>query len=152
VISEPEKIRELLPDEQAARLVELVFEACQLADDLVDRDKDINPSRTMCRLLLLCLVEIPSNGFYQQFSGFLTPVLMQGVVQWGASNELVHHEDTDVQRWAWAMRDTVEQIVTACAYLEGGPDAALEAAVDAGAYFRTNPDRESCEEWRRTMV
>lgn len=150
-MSEQALLTGLLRDEAAIRLVQSVFEACQIADDLVDGDKEIDKSRVMCRLLSLCLIEIPANPFYKRFAGFLMPGLMQAIAQWGASNELRQHEDADVQRWAWAMRDVVEHIITSCAYLEGGMEAALNAAIEVGIHFRTDGDRESAEEWGNSL-
>lgn len=140
------KLAEWLPDGATAALVDQLFEASQQADDLADGD--VAPTaEALARLLHLCLVEIPGNPRFVQLWPCVAPILSAALQQWAASEVWRSHADQDVRRWGWAMRDALEQIIPVIATRILGFEQGQKVAVEVGEFYRSNADRESCEEW-----
>ena len=151
-MNEAEKLEEWFGDDRAALgLIELIFEASQIADDFVDGDKPQNKNSEMCRLLHICLVDIPANQAFQQVGAWLWPLLSSSIIQWGASNVNATHENEDVRRFSWAMRDITEQIISQLILVRRGYFHAAAVAPEIARYFRMNEDGETFEEWQGSI-
>lgn len=137
-------------DESAAAMLERLFEVSQLADDFIDGDKAIVKDQAMTQLLTLALVEIPANPFYRANHGAIAPVLVAVIAAFETSNRLQKSDDRDCAMMAWALRDSLEHLITVCAYLKAGMTWASEVSFQVTKYFRTNEDRESFEDWVKT--
>lgn len=137
-------------DEAAAALIDRLFEVSQIADDFIDGDKPIDKNQTMTHLLMLALVEIPANPFYRANQGVIAPLLIATIMAFETSNRLQHSADRDCTMMAWALRDSLEHLITVCAYLKGGAMWASEVSLQMTKYFRSNDDRESLEDWVKT--
>lgn len=130
--------------EDAAKLIEYLFEVSQIADDFVDADVDFDKNQAMHRLLMLSLVQIPTNVFYIKFSSWLMPIYSASITQWCASN-IWEDSDQTMRSFAWAMRDVLELVIHQCVLLERGSEEALRVAIGVGHYFRNNEDAETIE-------
>lgn len=137
-------------DEAAASMLERLFEVSQIADDFIDGDNPIVKDQAMTQLLTLVLVEIPANPFYRANQGAIAPVLVAVIAAFETSNRLQKSEDRDCAMMAWALRDSLEHLITVCAYLKSGMTWASEVSMQVTKYFRTNDDRESFEDWVKT--
>lgn len=145
---ESTKILNWMQDNQAAaNLIEQLFEVSQIADDLVDWDKEFDSSVCVSQLLNLCLVEIPLNQFYNKNCICISSVLVPVIAAFNTSNKLKKHPDADCRMFAWALRDALEHVVILCAFLIGGHEHSLKVSLEVTQYFRTNEDRESVDEW-----
>jgi hypothetical protein len=148
----PNAIKKWIPDEHAQQFFMAVVGAAHLADDLYDRDQEIDPNIAACELLQICLVEIPTNPFYMAYSHVFMPIMMSSVMQWGSSNQLWRHDDHDVRTHAWAMRFGVEGLIPVIVFLlTGDIRSAIEATSEITAFARTYKNRETVDEWVETM-
>ena len=151
MMTEQQKILGWMRDNlSAALLVNQLFEVSQIADDFVDDDKPIDKSEAMTRLLTIALVEIPSGEFYRLNAGFLAPLLVSVIAAFNTSNKLKKNQDQDLQAMAWALRDSLEHVLTGCAYIVGGQAWAAQVSLEVTEYFRTNEDRESVADWNNS--
>lgn len=137
-------------DEAAAAMLEKIFQVSQIADDFVDGDKPMQKSQDMSELLMLALVEIPANPFYRNNQGFIAPVLVSVISAFNTSNQLQKSPIVDCAMFAWALRDALEHLIVACAYIKGGAQWSMTVSQEVTEYFRTNEDRESYAEWVKT--
>lgn len=137
-------------DQAAAALINRLFEVSQIADDFIDGDKPIEKNQAMTQLLMLALVEIPANPFYRKNLGVIAPLLIATIMAFETSNRLQKSADRDCQMMAWALRDSIEHLITVCAYLKGGAAWASNVSMQMTQYFRSNDDRESLEDWVKT--
>lgn len=103
---------------EAVRFCQIIFRISQTWDDLIDRDRPVGAGE-INRMMFEALVELPENGFYQQFFNELRPLIRSFITDWLASNELELGGE-DERRLAFVLRDNVGAIVTQCAYLIGG--------------------------------
>lgn len=94
----------LLGNQEAIQFVIAINEAVKIADDFVDKKIEIN-SKDMTRLLHLLLVDIPSNNFFMQCRGWISPFLSTTLQLWNASNE-------------WKLSDCKKTKMFACTYKE----------------------------------
>lgn len=146
--TEADKLRAwFLGDEAAARLFLDLFEASQLADDLVDQDQGHNLAdrrRLACRLLHLVLVGIPANAFFNTYRGWLCPLLSDAILAWDWSTaaELALNETT--RAWAFVERDRLERAIVQAAFLIGGLEHARTVQEEVFHYFRfEHPDGQT---------
>lgn len=145
---EAQKIRNWMKgDESAAVMIEKLFAVSQIADDFIDDDKPIDKSEAMSELLIMALVEIPANHFYRTNQGFIAPLLVAVISAFNTSNKLQKSTDFDCAMMAWALRDALEHLISACAYIQGGAGWALQVSQEVTEFFRKNEDRESFADW-----
>ena len=105
-------------DVEAARFVDGLFFVSQVWDDLVDRDREVDPE-DVSRAFWLTLAELPANGFYRRHRDDLLPLVRTAMADWLDATTLERgtaHERTV----AFALRDSLAAVVSACAYLKGG--------------------------------
>jgi len=99
-----------------------------LWDDLIDKDKartdyEINDA------FRICLVETPSNPFFQKHSGFLIPLMQSTILQYEAANKIEQGTKPNKEAAFW-LRNGVLNIVGACISIVGGMTWYREVAAD----------------------
>ena len=96
------------------------FYVCQLWDDLIDKDKEID-QKTISDCFILMLIEMPANPFFKQHSDYLSAAMMAGIIDWLDANDL--EKGNDQQKMiAYTLRDSFNTVLLQCAYLIGGKD------------------------------
>ena len=110
-----------LPPPAAAWLLDL-WDVTQAFDDIVDGDAtpDINS------LMWLSLIALPTNAFYQQHSGSLSPVMATALLKWHASNTAENLGRADAKSYMWraSYYDVVAFVVLLC----HGPERAFKTS------------------------
>lgn len=139
-VTEGAKLRQWFKgNEDAARLVENLFEVSQLVDDFVDRDQGHtlgDRRERAARLLHLALIVIPANPFHAKFQGWLAPLLSDAVLAWDMATGLEQGGRDTEKAFAFVYRDQLERMIVQVAQLIGGLDHARLVQEDVFAYFR----------------
>ena len=130
---------------EAVHFVVTLFGACQVLDDLIDKDEETT-DWDITNMFTSLLIEIPRNKFYKRHIDYLTPVLNQVMDDWKASVEL-EKGDEQKKQVAYILRSTYSNIITHCAYLLGGQ----ERMDYAGRIVRQVAYSETFEEYLRTV-
>lgn len=131
----------------AVQCVETFGRISQLADDIADGDAPDVPE-AIEKLLLLALVDLPRNDFYRAHATMYAPLLAPVVINWGRSNEWARSTAIEDRMFAYVLRESGEQLITATAYAVGGPDHARAVARDVHQYYHVK-HREPFIEWDR---
>lgn len=113
-------------NESAVQLLTILREISHTWDDLIDRDKPIEP-KTIHRAFWLALVGVETNHFYQQYKGALLPVMETGIFNYVASVEL-ERTPGHARHLAHTARYAVGDVALMMARLIGGLDWAMEQA------------------------
>jgi len=97
----------------------MYFRVCQIWDDLIDKDKDLSDSQ-INNAFIEAMIEMPNNLFFQHYRVYLTPIMLNGILDWQASVSMERTEDEHQKMVAYTLRDSFNNIVLHCAYLIGG--------------------------------
>ena len=119
-MSQKELFNQCLNEPSAVQFCELFFGACQVVDDLVDRDNQVT-NDDIYRMFLSLIIELPRNKFYRVHIDYLTPVINHVIHDWIDANRMEKGEEQE-QRVAYVLRDTYNSILSHCAYLLYGQD------------------------------
>lgn len=141
-------------NQDACRLMLDLFEASQLADDLVDLDQiGLDRAAAASRLLHVCLIGIPGNPFFMKFQGWLSPVISAAVLGWQASTRWETTTDESKLAFAFAYRDLLEVVLVQIAHLIGGQAHAALVQREAFDYFRfVHHDGQAFGAWRAEVA
>lgn len=140
-------------DKDAARLIQVLGRASQLADAFLDNDvEDIGTttesrSGAMTELLLL-LLNLDRNPFWAQHSASLRPVAVVALLSWDATNQWAESPDEKTRMYAWAWREALDQTIVAVALLKGGLEWSRKVAQDVHAFYHARAS-EPFSEWDR---
>jgi hypothetical protein len=134
-----------LGHQEAAKVVWLVAEASQIADDIVDAESE-NPSFGISRILLIAFVELPTNKFWQANQHWYVPLLSAAILKWNATNEWAESDERKRRVFAYAYRFVLEQIVYVTAFILGGTSHALKVIDEMQDFYHTT-DPETFETW-----
>lgn len=141
-LTEAGHLREWLKgDEDAVQLMLGLFNASQLADDLVDETATRAQRRAWsCELLILTLVTLPANPAYRRWQGWLAPMIADAVLAWDHATYLEGDTEETGLAFAFAWRDQLERIIVHLALLIGGLEHARMVQEQAWRYFRFEHD------------
>lgn len=127
----PEALNELLcGNADAARFVRDIARCSHTYDDLIDRDKPVD-SATVHDLVWTLMVTIPVNPFFSTHQGILRPVLITGILNWQAANDMEQHGCTEQLRLAHVLRYSLADVVLLCMEITGGHEHAMKHACRA---------------------
>ena len=135
-------------NEDAARFLMMAYEVTQVADDFVDRDvpdEEIN-ARAMLKLLHLCMVDIPTNPFYQQHQQWYIPLMSTSFTIWSCTDEWKKDTNPTTQQFGYVYREICEQMVTITAQIVGGVAWARQVTNEAHWFYHQR-DQETLKEW-----
>ena len=108
---EPEKLNEwMLGDQNATKMLLVLFEGSQIADDICDGDTE-NPHEAMARMLSLLFVELLSNPFWDRFRFQFIPVIATSIQIWSCSDEWGKSDDEIQRIFGFVWREVLEQVV-----------------------------------------
>lgn len=106
-------------NEAAAELLVSVGEMVRAADDLADGEAD-DPQEAAARVLLLALVTIPQNPFYDANREHLQELLGAMVVSWQVSNRFHRSGDQPRQEFGFVLRESPDLFMLhVCALCRG---------------------------------
>jgi hypothetical protein len=131
---------------EAAVLLGLVFEASQVADDIVDGDAK-DQQEAMARLLSIAFVEIPDNKFYQQHGHQFRPLFATSIQIWSLTDQWKQEEGEDRPIFAYVWREILEQVAVLAAYICGGQKHARTVANEMNKFYHAREDIESFSDW-----
>jgi len=132
----------------AADFLMKAFEVTQIADDFVDRDVPVEQidERAMLRLLHLCMVDIPTNPFYQQYSTWFIPLMSTSFTIWSCTDEWGKDSNKTTRQFGYVYREICEQMITMTAQLLGGVEWAREVTKELHSFYHQE-DQETFEDW-----
>lgn len=115
-----ELLREMLcGDDDAVRFYLDIARGSHVYDDLIDGDKPVSPEAVHA-LFWRMLFELPLNPFFVAHQATLRPVIMTGILNWIAANDMEQSGSTEELRVAHVIRYSVGDILLASMVLTGG--------------------------------
>lgn len=111
----------LQSNQPAIEMCNSFFQVSQTWDDLADKDQDVT-AQQVNKMVVTVLEICNMSPFYRQYSYYLFPVIMDGIIDWMNANDLEHSQSADDKIIAYTLRDSFNSLVTHCAYLIGGFD------------------------------
>lgn len=117
----------------AAQFIEDVFNAWNIWDDLIDKDKPVSDDQ-INKAFILAFINIPRNSFYQAHFNMLNPIVENTIHNWIASVQL--EKDKNQLDISFDLRNSYVNLVTACANIIGGQAWASQVAIAAHRALR----------------
>ena len=129
-----EKLKEWLQNDHAVNFVIDFSDACELFDDLIDKDKPIGDDDVV-RVLFCVLTELPLNPFFDQWKRQLIPVIITGINAWLDSNTLERSGNGNDKVFAYVLRDWYFELLAFVIYLARGRDYMREVSMEVRRFF-----------------
>lgn len=114
-------------DADAVRLINELAFCSHVYDDLIDRDKPVDP-QSIHRMMTMAFVSIPDNPFYRRHQAKLLPVLATGLLNWRAANEMEAVGDSEELHISHATRYSLADVALLAMVLAGGFEHAAKNA------------------------
>lgn len=109
----------LCGDADAVNFYRCVAHCTHTYDDLIDNDKPVSQADLHAFVWRL-LFEIPLNPFFDKHQNVLRPLLMTGILNWIAANEMEQSGSREELRVAHVIRYSAGDILLASMTLTGG--------------------------------
>ena len=138
------RLQEWIPDPYAMAFILGFADACELFDDIIDRDKPIEDAHAV-RVLFSLLTELPLNPFFDRFKHQLIPIVITGINAWLDSNTLERGSKND-QVFAYVLRDWYMEFVSYVIYLVRGKEYMREVSMDVRRFFTHHETLEAYRE------
>jgi hypothetical protein len=106
-------------DLAARRYLHTIAAAARTLDDLVDADHPV-PAEQIIGVFQALLIEVHRNGFFQRNREFLTALHLVAMNAWLDANVWRKSNDPTERLYAHVLRDLVDEVLPATAYLTGG--------------------------------
>jgi hypothetical protein len=113
-----DKLRTWVGDPQAIAFFLAFCDACELFDDVVDKDKPVEDAHAT-RVLFSLLTELPLNPFFEQWKRQLIPVINTGINAWLDANELEKGSEND-RVFSYVLRDWYVELLGTVIWLTKG--------------------------------
>lgn len=126
-LSYPILLELLCGNEDAARFYIDVARASHTYDDLIDADASVD-AEAIHTMVWRLLFSIPLNAFFAAHQNILRPILMTGILNWVAANDMESTGITEELRVAHVVRFSVSDILLASMVLVGGVEHARKNA------------------------
>lgn len=139
-----QKLQEWIGDPHAISFILAFADACELFDDIIDRDKPIDDGHAV-RVLFSLLTELPLNPFFDAFKQQLIPILITGINAWLDANELEKGTNND-QVFAYVLRDWYMEFVSYVIYLARGRDFMRGVSMEVRRFFTHHETLEAYQE------
>ena len=111
--------RWFLGDQNAIDFVNRFFDAVELWDDLIDKDKPIADDEINSVFWDL-LVVLPTDPFYVRNIALLNSTLVNAIINWHIANKLERDGDEKDKSVAFILRGAYIDILSAAAFVVGG--------------------------------
>jgi hypothetical protein len=142
-----QKLQEWIGDQHAINFILAFSDACELFDDIIDKDKPIAEDHAV-RVLFSLLTELPLNPFFDHFKVQLIPILVTGINAWLDANELEKGSEND-KVFAYVLRDWYMEFVSFVIYLARGRDYMRQVSMEVRHFFTHH---ETLEEYREKLA
>ena len=134
-----------LGDASAVHYVQMVGEASEFFDDLVDKDKPISDGWIVSMMYKL-LIDMHVNPFFSRYKNELVPIMSVAINAWLDANNLERGTDTQVSR-AYVLRDLTIEILLHSIQLMRGRDHMRAVSLEVREFFL----HESLDEYKESM-
>lgn len=141
-----QKLQEWIGDIHAINFILAFADACELFDDLIDKDKPVEDDHVV-RVLFSLITELPLNPFFDQFKHQLIPILVTGINAWLDANALEKGTDND-KVFAYVLRDWYMEFVSFVIYLVRGRAYMREVSMEVRHFFTHH---ETLEDYREKL-
>jgi hypothetical protein len=141
-----QKLYEWIGDPNAIGFILAFGDACELFDDIIDRDKPIEDGHAV-RVLFSVFTELPLNPFFNTYKLQLIPLLVTGINAWLDANDLEKGTDND-KVFAYVLRDWYMEFVSFVIYLVRGKDYMRQVSMEVRHFFTHH---ETLEEYREKL-
>jgi hypothetical protein len=132
----------------AADYVLSLVEVLHFWDDLIDKDCAVS-DRTIHRMFMHMLVEMPRNPFFLAHQQNLTPVLIMAIQNWHVANAVERGECLDIpMECAFIIRSAYTDIITLVATICGG----YEHGVEVGKAVRALAHEEGFDVYQENLA
>lgn len=133
-------------DPYAVQFIVQFSDACELFDDLIDKDKPIADDH-VTRVLFVLLTEMPMNPFFDRHKASLVPVIVTGINAWLDANTLEKGTQND-RVFAYVLRDWYAELIAFVIYLTRGREYLREVSMDVRNFFTHH---ETLDEYRSAL-
>ena len=140
------RLQEWVGDERAVEFLLVYGDACELFDDLIDRDKPVEDDHVV-RVMFNLLTELPLNPFFERYKLSLIPALVIGMNAWLDANRLESGDSND-QAFAYVLRDVYCEVVALVVYLTRGRDYMREHSLEIRRFFTKH---ETLDQYREGL-
>ena len=135
-----DKMLEILAGNQdAVRMMQVIGKWSHIYDDLIDKDKEVTEDQINWVMWEL-LVGLQLNPFYTANSIILTPIVMSGILNWHAANQIEKIGDLEELRISHSIRYSICDVGMVSMILAGGLEHAKKYARVARLLFQ-------CDTW-----
>jgi hypothetical protein len=145
-------------NEDAAGLINALFAASHIADDIVDMDRpDVTGtvqqrSAAVAGLLALVFHGIVGNRFFRRHSSVLTPLIVSALAYWDASNYWQSDEKAETQMFGFVHREALERVLAGIALLAGGWSHQRAVIREVHELYHGAGAVQSFEDWRSEVA
>lgn len=108
-------------DREAIDFCHVLFSASAIWDDMIDKDKPIEPM-AINRVFWSLLVTLPTNPFYQKYFNELHPLIRHSIFSWWDANKIEDQKDRGFAEVAYGLRSGISNILIDVAYITSGYD------------------------------
>ena len=122
-------------NEDAAQMMLDIAACSHIYDDLIDGDKRVQPE-DIHSLVWRLLATIPLNPFFREHETMLRPLLITGIINWHAANQMEQGGELEELRIAHAIRYSIGDVGLMAMALAGGHDHAVKNARRARLLFQ----------------
>jgi hypothetical protein len=140
------KLYEWTQDINAVQFIVQFSDACELFDDLIDKDKPI-PDDHVVRVLFVLLTEMPMNPFFDAHKIRLIPVIVTGINAWLDANTLEKGSSND-RVFSYVLRDWYAELIAYVVYLCRGRDYMRSVSMEVRNFFTHH---ETLEQYREAL-
>ena len=135
------KLVEWIRDPAAVAWVLDYFQACEVFDDLIDKDKPVTED-DIIGLLWTTLVDYAGNPFFLAHAGTLIPVVHMGISTWLDANEMERKGTDDALDFSYVLRDAYTGILQTVVELSRGREAMRACSLEMWEFFQTETKEE----------
>lgn len=129
-------------DASAVQTIQVLMNACEFWDDLIDQDVPITAQRADV-VFRGIFVDLAVNPFWQRTRAFLEPLIIMAVNAWMDANELARSDSEKERNLAFHIRNLPTELVMAVAFGVGGWEHMRSVSVEARRFFA----HESFDDW-----
>jgi hypothetical protein len=139
-----QKLAEWVGDPHAIAFILICSDACELFDDLIDKDKPLEETHVV-RVLFSLFTELPVNPFFDAYKHQLIPVMITGINAWLDANALERGTEND-KVFAYVLRDWYMEIICFVIYLLRGRAYMRQTSLEVRHFFTHHETLEAYRE------
>ena len=134
------KRRWFMGNESAIAFVNMLFDAVELWDDLIDKDVEVKDEHVN-RVFMNLMFSLPANAWFSAHKEYYLPLIMTSINAFHDANKLAG--DKELRNLAFHIRNFGIEIHIATAFLIGGYDHMRAVSEEMRRFFAF----ETFEEW-----